>query len=102
MSRSAIGWRNGPHFHIYTASDSNQMQLGSSSFTIEPTIISWGTATSQATATVTNAINRTTLTCNDGGTGEDSLLLNVIGNKFTLHNLPSQLEVFRVNNIISQ
>ena len=63
---------------------------------------SWGTATSQATATVTNAINRTTLTCNDGGTGEDSLLLNVIGNKFTLHNLPSQLEVFRVNNIISQ
>ena len=42
LSRSAIGWRNGPHFHIYTASDSNQMQLGSSSFTIEPTIFFLG------------------------------------------------------------
>ena len=57
LSGSAIGWRNGPHFHIYPASDGNQMQLGSSSFTIGPTIILGGTATSQATATVTNAIN---------------------------------------------
>lgn len=56
------------------------MTLGSGPFTIGPTTISGGMATSEASANVTRGINGTTLECSDGGAGQNSSLLNVIGN----------------------
>lgn len=77
LHRRADGSVASSRFH---SGNTSQMTLGSGPFTIGPTTISGNMATSEATTNVSDAIDGTTIECSDGGSGQNSSLLNVTGN----------------------